>query len=85
MTQAKLAKLLEIDQSSVSRALNQAAKRNGKARQRICKLMQERSRGASPVETVEAIWDGSPEHGEALSRLLRASQHLWPGLGKERR
>lgn len=84
MTQGELAKQLEISQSSVSRALNNPAKRNGRARTRISIFMQERRRDSSPIEAVKEIWDGSEQHAEALSTLIRASKDLWPGPGKEK-
>jgi predicted transcriptional regulator len=83
LTQAGLANLLEIDQASVSRALNGQTKPTAPAHARICAYMQERRLAASPLDVVSEIWDGSDEHAQALCALIRASRDLWPGLGEK--
>jgi hypothetical protein len=45
--------------------------------------MQEERQGASLAADIEAIWDGTPEHADALRKLIRASEYLWRGRGKE--
>jgi hypothetical protein len=45
--------------------------------------MQDAGRGESPGAYVDAIWDGTPEHAEALRRLLAVSNELWRGGEKE--
>jgi transcriptional regulator with XRE-family HTH domain len=83
LKQGELAKRLEIDQSSVSRALNMLTKPTAPAHARICAYMQERRLSASPLDVVSEVWDGSEEHARALSELIRASQGLWPGPGEK--
>lgn len=79
----ELAKRAGIHQTTVSRIVKNDPKRHGPAFRKLCKFMQEERRGASPVADVEAIWDGTPEHADALRMLIRASEHLWRGRGKE--
>jgi transcriptional regulator with XRE-family HTH domain len=81
ITQKELAERLEIDQSSVSRALNGQTKTTSRAHARICAYMQKRRRSASPVEVVLEVWDGSDEHAQALGELIRASRGLWLDRG----
>jgi DNA-binding XRE family transcriptional regulator len=81
----ELAKRAGVHQTTVSRIVKGSPKRQGPALRRLCKFMQEERRGSSPAADVEAIWDGTPEHADALRGLLRASDQLWRGSGKELR
>jgi transcriptional regulator with XRE-family HTH domain len=81
----ELAKRARVHQSTVSRIVKADPKRRGKALTRLCKFMQEERAGASPAEAVEAIWDGTPEHADALRGLIEASAHLWRGNRQEMR
>jgi transcriptional regulator with XRE-family HTH domain len=81
----ELAKRAGVHQTTVSRLVKGNPKRHGPAFRKLCKFMQKERQGASLAADVEAIWDGTPEHADALRRLLRASEHLWRCKGEETR
>lgn len=85
ISHGELAKRAGVHQTTVSRIVKKAPKKRGPALQKLCKFMQDERRGASPAAEVEAIWDGTPEHADALRKLIRASAHLWRGAGEETR
>jgi transcriptional regulator with XRE-family HTH domain len=82
MTQAELAEKARVSQPTVSRAKRRVPRRNSESYSRLCSYIREVSREISLPRTVcdalAEIWDGSPEHAEALAGLIRAAG----GLGR---
>lgn len=87
VSQAKLAKMANVSQPTVSRALSLEALRPSPARSRLFTFIQERAIIAPmpdpALRAVKEVWDGSTEHAMALAKLVRASRELWPKLAKE--
>ena len=87
LTQTQVANAAGVSQPTVSRMLRREPQRSGKAYLRLCSYIQQQTRdlshAAGPVVAFEAlriVWDGSERHAAALTELISASQHLWPGL-----
>lgn len=88
LTQSSLAEKANVSQPTVSRARRRVPLRRSKEYERLCSYIQMRRKAAALPEPARnalvEIWDGSPEHAEALATLIRASQDLWRGTSKER-
>lgn len=87
LTQAKLARLANVSQATVSRALRGLPERHGAARHklftyaRIEPTAAGRSDEQGPERVVEAfgrIWDGSDAHASAVARVIDALDGLRP-------
>ncbi len=81
ISQAELANQIGISQSSVSRALGRPTKRRGRAHARLVAFMHQGGAGKGRDRFEEAflrVWDGSPEHAEALARIIAACGGLRP-------
>ena len=85
LTQATLAKLAGVSQSTVSRAISSDVKRRGAAYLRLCGYMQKvgavspPGRGEEPVIIAfRRIWDHTDEHAAAVAKIIAASGDLGP-------
>lgn len=87
ITQLEIARAIGIDQSQISRALSGKLKGRSTVLHSICKYVENAPRaiGAEDVrrndELVQAladIWDGTPEHAAALTRVIRSLGALNP-------
>ncbi len=80
ITQAELADLAGVSQPTVSRARRRVPRRNSESYSRLCRYIREESEEITLPRTVcdalAEIWDGSPEHAEALATLIRAAGDL---------
>ena len=82
MTQMDVAKATGIHQSQVSRMMRgdfkRVAARNLTTLCRYAGVSLSDRRSTSPLltRTVQAVWDGSPDHEKALVKLLRAAEML---------
>ena len=85
VTQEALAAEIGVSQSTISRALAGHCTHSGPARRRVLTFIQIQPdpgpQGA--LDAVRDVWDGSRAHEEALAKLIRASEDLWPKLGEE--
>jgi transcriptional regulator with XRE-family HTH domain len=86
MTQEDIAKAARVSQPTVSRVLRREPQRSGAAYLRLCSYIHQQVRlghAAGPgvaFEALRVVWDGSERHAAALTELINASQHLWPGM-----
>lgn len=85
LTQADVALAAGVSQATVSRVLRRAPQRSGAAYLRLCSYIRkahvEDLDGPEAVgAAVRRVWDGSQRHAAALTKLIDASGHLWPGL-----
>src|SRR5437879_2804494 len=75
ISQAELARRVEVSQSTVSRVLRTEPLRHGPARRKLVNFMHQGGLGGG-AERLQAafrrIWDGSDEHAEALARIIAA-------------
>lgn len=88
LTQAQLAKLVDISQSTISRLRRDGEyERNGAARLKLLRYIKARQPDADVLgeygpkrvaKTFERFWDGSPDHTEAIVKILRALAGLRP-------
>jgi transcriptional regulator with XRE-family HTH domain len=86
INQQALAERAQVSQATVSRARNGPPLRNGVARARLVRYMQQYSSSRTPApaaEVLREVWDGTDQHALALAALLRASRELWPNLKPE--
>jgi transcriptional regulator with XRE-family HTH domain len=91
ISQAELARRVDVSQSTVSRVLRMEPLRHGPARRKLVNFMHQGGlgRGAEQFQgTFRRIWDGSDEHAEALARIIAACEGLRPagrGVGHDDR
>lgn len=86
LNQVQLAKLAGVSQSIVSRALRHAAKRGGRARNKLCIYIQEElgaelesGVGKDRVLTAfDQIWDKTEAHATAVAKVIKALNGLRP-------
>lgn len=84
MTQPDIAKAAGVSQPAVSRLLAECPRRYGAAFKKLCKYADSRRREAQttlplPVEdaalvsAIREVWNGTPEHAQALAAMIRAA------------
>lgn len=86
LSQAKLADLASVNQSTVSRALTGGGLRHGSARFKLFTFIQQGMQVAVPsqggadrvIGAFTRIWDGSEEHAAAVARIIEACEGLRP-------
>ncbi len=80
ITQSELAERAGVSQPTVSRARRRVPGRNSRSYRQLCsyirKELNEISLPNPACDAVVEIWDGSPEHAEALATLIRAAGNL---------
>ncbi len=80
ITQSELAKRAGVSQPTVSRARRRVPGRNSRSYGQLCsyirKELEEISLPGPARDALAEIWDGSPEHAEALATLIRAAGNL---------
>lgn len=84
LTQQAIGKRLKISQSQISRITSGQATTRSKAYRRLCALMrvewhvadiQRGRKGRSNAQiqaAVNHVWDGTPEHAEAIANVIRS-------------
>jgi transcriptional regulator with XRE-family HTH domain len=80
LTQTEIAKAVGASQSQVSRLLAGHCQRHSKLLQRVCEYVfySQKDRSISPqqspalMEALAAVWDGTPQHAEALALVIRS-------------
>ena len=83
ISQAELARRVEVSQSTISRVLRMEALRHGPARSRLVTFMHQGGLGQGEERLQSALrlaWDGSEEHAEALARIIAACEGLRPAV-----
>ena len=86
LSQAKLASLASVSQSTVSRALTDGGLRHGFARSKLFTFIQQDMQVVIPSQggadrvmgAFTRIWDGSEEHAAAVARIIEACEGLRP-------
>lgn len=82
LTQSAIADHLRASQSQISRIFSGASKRRSKLFEAACKyVFSDLPRNASSThvedaqslhDLLDSVWDGSPEHAEALAGVIRS-------------
>lgn len=87
-TQEKLAEMLGVSQSQVSRILSGQFKRRSKLFDDLCKIAYQSTgaaEGAQPgasaqqadlISALDAVWDGTDSHAKALAVVIRSLSAL---------
>lgn len=87
LTQEELAKALNASQSQVSRILSGRASPRSKLLNKICVYASSAVTGVNPalvrdneslISALTAVWDGTPDHAESLSAVIRSLVLLSP-------
>lgn len=84
LTQAVLAERAGVSQAAVSRLLERPPNSNGRAFKRLCvyahskhnerrPMLSSSREGAALVAALEEVWNGTPEHAQALAAMIRAA------------
>lgn len=88
LTQSIIATQLNASQSQVSRILSGASRRRSKLFDSVCKYVLSVGQGPSHeaiaesrelTEALASVWDGTPEHAQALALVIRSLGALHPG------
>jgi DNA-binding MarR family transcriptional regulator len=86
LTQQDIASKLGASQSQVSRVLAGHAKRRSRLFDQICKYVfstanpgAKRKPPAELTDALHAVWDGTPEHAQALALVIRSLGVLGAG------
>lgn len=82
LTQSTIAADLQASQSQISRIFAGTSKRRSKLFDAVCKYVFSDLPGSAAAsrigdaqslhEVLDAVWDGSPEHAEALAGVIRS-------------
>ena len=80
LTQTDIAKAVGASQSQVSRLLAGHCQRRSKLLTRVCEYVfcTHKSTGVTPqqspvlMEALAAVWDGTPQHAQALALVIRS-------------
>jgi len=84
LSQAEIAYAAGVSQPAVSRLMSRAPVRSGRAFKKICiyalesrqSMHQRRAAGikdASLIAAIQEVWNGTPEHAQALAAMIRAA------------
>jgi Bacterial regulatory proteins, lacI family len=90
ISEATLAKLAGVSQSTVSRSINGTSLRHGAARTKLFTYIQEQAalppkKGVQRVVVAfEQIWDQTEEHAAAVAQIIDALGKLRPVVAKRR-
>src|SRR5690349_3431745 len=83
LTQAELARRAGISQSSVSRMVHEPRLRMGRAYAKLESMIRQYEVRMTPPKALAALrrtWDRSPDHDQALEKLILASQAFRPKM-----
>lgn len=88
LTQSAIAAHLQASQSQISRIFAGTSKRRSKLFEAVCKYVFSDLPGntsarrvedvQSLYEVLDSVWDGSPEHAEALAGVIRSLEAFAP-------
>lgn len=84
LSQLEIAKIVGVSQPAVSRLLSNYPLRQGSAFKKLCNYAESRRASAQatlplPVEdaalvsAIREVWNGTPEHAQALAAMIRAA------------
>lgn len=82
LSQTKLAKILGISQSTVSRRERRPPQRHSDATSRLCRYAIQETSGSRPVDrraikkAIDEVWKKSDAHAVALSEIIQAFVEL---------
>lgn len=87
LTQQQIASAVDASQSQVSRVLSGHSSFRSRLYDRICIYVSSAVSGVTPdsvrqnaelIDALAEVWDGSPDHAQALSTVIRAMALLTP-------
>ena len=87
LSQSFIAEAVGASQSQVCRILSGSSRRRSRLFTEICKYVNSAKRDGAPpsvsknnelMDAVAAVWDGTPQHAQALSVVIRSLSALAP-------